>query len=177
MLAETVDEPLWQLAEEVRDHAIVLLDPHGNVASWHDGARTITGHAAREIIGTHFSGLYPPEAVALGCPELELKIAAVDGRLEGNGWRLRRNGSKVWVHVALMALRDRDGELRGFGQVIRDPGYVDGTHVQRGMREVDAPSKVELDRHFVKPLYWAALHQLLSALALETAPLTRSRFN
>jgi PAS domain S-box-containing protein len=157
--AETVEEPLWQLADEVRDHAIVLLDPRGNVASWHDGARRITGHEAREIIGAHFSRLYPPDAAEIGCPGLELRLAAVEGRLEGDGWRVCRNGSMIWAHVVLMAVRDLDGKLRGFGQVIRDD--------RRGMHEVDASLKIEPDRHLVKPLYWAALRQLLSAFELE----------
>ena len=114
------EEPLWQLTEEVRDHAIVLLDPQGTVASWHDGARAITGHEAHEIIGTHFSRFYRQEAVDGAWPELELKVAAVEGRFGGAGWRVRQDGSQYWAEVVLMALRDRDGELRGFGHVITD---------------------------------------------------------
>lgn len=113
-------EPLWQLTEEVRDHAIVLLDPQGTVASWHDGARAITGHEAHEIIGTHFSRFYLAEAVEASWPELELKVAAAEGRFGGTGWRVRQDGSHYWAEVVLMALRDRDGTLRGFGHVIRD---------------------------------------------------------
>jgi PAS domain S-box-containing protein len=117
---EEGEEPLWQLTEEVRDHAIVLLDPQGTVASWHDGARAITGHEPHEIIGTHFSRFYVPEAVEAAWPELELRVAAVEGRFGGVGWRMRQDGSQYWAEVVLMALRDRDGELRGFGHVITD---------------------------------------------------------
>jgi PAS domain S-box-containing protein len=117
---EGVEEPIWELTERGRDHAIVLLDLKGNVASWHERAQAIMGHEAREIIGTHFSCFYPPEAAARARSELELKIAAVEGRFESEGWRARRDCSRFWAHLVLMALRDHDGELRGFGHVIRN---------------------------------------------------------
>lgn len=111
-------DPLWQLTDEVRDHAMVLLDPQGFVASWHDGARALTGHQAHDMIGTHFSRFYLPEARADARPELELELAAVEGHFGGEGWRVRQDGSQYWAEVALIALRDRDGELRGFGHAI-----------------------------------------------------------
>jgi PAS domain S-box-containing protein len=111
---------LWQRIEAAPEHAIVLLDPHGNVASWHDGARAILGHEAQEIMGAHFSRFYPAEAIQSGRPELDLKLAAIEGRVEDEGWRVRRDGTRFWARTMLMPLRDRDGELRGFGQVIRD---------------------------------------------------------
>jgi PAS domain S-box-containing protein len=115
-----VEEPIWQLTEWLRDYAIVLLDLKGYVASWHDGAQVIMGYEAREIIGTHFACFYPPEAAARARSELELKIAAVEGCFESEGWRARRDGSRFWAHLVLTALRDHDGELRGFGHVIRN---------------------------------------------------------
>ena len=102
--SEGVEEPLWQLTERVRDYVIVLVDPKGHVASWHDGAQAIMGHEAREIIGTHFSCFYPPEAAARARSELELKIAAVEGRFEREGWRARKDCSRFWAHLAA---RDR----------------------------------------------------------------------
>ncbi len=114
-------------AEDSAQYALFLLDPQGNVATWHDGARAITGHHAREIIGTHFSRFYPPEASAGRWPELELKVAAIEGRFNAESWRVRRDGSQFWAHVELTALRDVEGELRGFGHAMRDiaqPGRV-----------------------------------------------------
>jgi PAS domain-containing protein len=68
-------EFLWEVVEETRDHALILLDPEGRIVSWHDGARALLGYEASEIIGTHFSRLYPTHAIE-GCwPEIELKLA------------------------------------------------------------------------------------------------------
>jgi PAS domain S-box-containing protein len=118
--SEPGEDPLWQRIEAVRDHAIVLLDPDGNVASWHDGARAILGHEAQEIMGVHFSRFYPAEVIESGRPALHLKVASIEGRFEDEGWRVRRDGTKFWARTVLMALRDRNGELRGFGEVMRD---------------------------------------------------------
>jgi PAS domain S-box-containing protein len=101
---EGVEEPIWELTEGLRDYAIVLLDLKGYVASWHDGAQAIMGHEARQIIGTHFACFYPPEAAARARSELELKIAAVEGRFESEGWRARTDCSRFW---ARLAARDR----------------------------------------------------------------------
>lgn len=49
--------------EQVEDYAIFVPDPHGIVASWNAGAGNIKGCRANEIIGHHFSRLYPAEAV------------------------------------------------------------------------------------------------------------------
>jgi PAS domain S-box-containing protein len=115
-------ELLWEVVEEVRDHALVLLDTHGRIVSWHDGAQDLLGYEACEIIGTHFSRLYPPQAVEAGWPELELKLAATQGRFVGEGWRMRRDGSRFWASVELTAIRDRAGELHGFGKMARVVG-------------------------------------------------------
>jgi PAS domain-containing protein len=72
------------------------------------------------IIGRHFSVFYPPEDVAAGKPQRELAIAASDGRLEDEGWRVRRDGTRFWANVVITALRDPTGLLLGYGKVTRD---------------------------------------------------------
>jgi PAS domain S-box-containing protein len=117
-------EFLWEVVEETRDHALILLDPEGRIVSWHDGARALLGYEASEIIGTHFSRLYPTHAIE-GCwPEIELKLMAAEGRFTGEGWRVRRDGSRFWASVELVAVRDSAGELRGFGQLARDTSHL-----------------------------------------------------
>ena len=51
-----------QLVDAVHDYAVFLLDSHGTVISWNQGAERIKGYEAEEIIGRHFSIFYPPEA-------------------------------------------------------------------------------------------------------------------
>lgn len=114
------DEKLRLLVQGVKDYAILMLDPEGCVTTWSEGAEGIKGYPAEEIIGQHFSKFYPPEVVAAGKPAEELKIAEKNGRFEEEGWRLRKDGSRFWASVIITALRDKSGQLRGFGKVTRD---------------------------------------------------------
>ena len=108
------------LVQSVKDYAIIMLDPEGNVASWNEGAQKFKGYRAEEIVGKNFSIFYTPEDIARGKPAQELKIAADQGRFEDEGWRVRKDGSKFWANVTITALRNPDGSLRGFGKVTRD---------------------------------------------------------
>ncbi len=115
-----LDEPFAQLASNVRDYGIFLLDRGGHVASWNPGAERINGYAAEDIIGKHFSAFYPEEAKQRRWPEHELAIAEQHGRFEDQGWRVRKDGSRFWADVLITALRDPQGELRGFAKITRD---------------------------------------------------------
>jgi PAS domain S-box-containing protein len=108
------------LVEAVQDYAIFLLDPRGYVSTWNMGAKRIKGYTASEIIGQHFSRFYPEEDIAANKPGRELEIAIRDGRLEDEGWRLRKDGSRFWANVIITALRDANGNLVGFAKVTRD---------------------------------------------------------
>jgi PAS domain S-box-containing protein len=108
------------LIGNVRDYAVLLLDPTGRVATWTKAAESIKGYRAEEIIGKHFSIFYPREDIEAGKPERELKIAADEGRFEDEGWRVRKDGSRFWANVIVTPLRDESGRLRGFGEITRD---------------------------------------------------------
>jgi PAS domain S-box-containing protein len=112
---------LYQLlVESVRDYAIFALDPNGVILSWNAGAERIKGYLAHEVLGRHFSIFYRPEDLAADKPGLELRVAARDGRVEDEGWRLRKDGSQFWASVVVTALRDPHGNLVGFAKVTRD---------------------------------------------------------
>ncbi|MFG1808109.1 PAS domain S-box protein [Streptomyces sp. NPDC049040] len=108
------------LVTSVLDYGIFMLDPEGYVSTWNAGAERIKGYSAKDIIGRHFSVFYPPEDIAARKPYLELESAVADGRLEDEGWRIRKDGTRFWANVVITPLFDRTGELRGFGKVTRD---------------------------------------------------------
>ena len=116
----STEERFQLLVESVKDYAIFILDPSGHVTSWNAGAERIKGYTAEEIVGKHFSIFYPPEDVAAGKCELELEVAAREGRFEDEGWRIRKDGSRFWANVVITALRDPEGVLIGFAKVTRD---------------------------------------------------------
>lgn len=118
---EVFDPDLFELfIGEVSDYAISVLDPAGHVASWNNGARNIYGYPSEEIVGTHFSRFYAETDRSAGFPERFLIAARRDGRVESEGWRVRKDGTRFWARISITALFDDDGILRGFGKVTRD---------------------------------------------------------
>lgn len=105
--------------DAVTDYAMFLLGPDGRIISWNQGAERIKGYREAEILGEHFSLLYPDDAVENGLPEALLDEATAEGRVQDEGWRVRKDGSTFWAHVTITALYD-DDELRGFAKVTRD---------------------------------------------------------
>jgi PAS domain S-box-containing protein len=114
------EEHFRMLVTGVKDYAIFMLDPTGHVATWNAGAERIKQYKAEEIIGQHFSRFYMPEDLAAGKTEIELEIAAREGKYEEEGWRVRKDGSRFWASVVITAFHDTHGELRGFSKVTRD---------------------------------------------------------
>jgi PAS domain S-box-containing protein len=109
-----------QLTEEVREYAIVALDPAGRIARWNRGAELIVGYTPDEVLGRDYTLLFPPEAVAAGAPQRELARAASEGRVEDEGWRLCEDGRRFWANVVLTAVHNARGELVGFSLIARD---------------------------------------------------------
>ena len=118
--AQDTPELYRLLVESVRDYAIFALDPTGHVLTWNAGAQRFKGWTANEIVGRHFSIFYPPEDIATGKPERELREAVLHGSIEDEGWRIRKDGTRFWADVVITALRDDSGELVGFAKVTRD---------------------------------------------------------
>ena len=114
------EERLRALLSSVRDYAIYMLDANGIIVSWGEGAQRIKGYRAEEIIGAHFSRVYPPDAIERGWPEHELRVAATEGHFEDEDWRVRKDGSRFWANVVITALRDRNSKLIGFCKITRD---------------------------------------------------------
>lgn len=100
------EERFRLLADAVQDYAIFMLDTHGRVSTWNKSAERIKGYKNSEIIGRHFSIFYPEEDRLARKPQRELEIAKKEGRLEDEGWRIRKDGSRFWANVIITALRD-----------------------------------------------------------------------
>jgi diguanylate cyclase (GGDEF)-like protein len=63
---------------------------------------------------------YTPEAKAVGHPQRELELASLTGSYSEEGWRVRKDGTRFWARITIMALYDDDDQLIGFGKVTLD---------------------------------------------------------
>ncbi len=123
------------LLNSVTDYAIYMLDTDGVIRTWNPGGRRIKGYTNREIIGSNFARFYLPEDVEAGIPERNLHTAASEGRYVGEGWRVRKDGTRFRASVVIDPIRV-DGELIGFAKVTRD---VTERHVaQQRLQEAQA---------------------------------------
>src|SRR4051812_22247888 len=91
------------LVESIKDYAILMLDARGFVQTWNEGAKLIKGYEAHEIIGRHVSQFYTPEDRARHHPDHLLAEAAAQGRVEEEGWRVRKDGTRFWADVVIAA--------------------------------------------------------------------------
>ena len=115
-----VEERYRLLIDSITDYAIYMLDPDGLIVSWNAGAERFKGYTEREVLGRHFSDFYTPEDRQQGRPQIALKTATEEGRCEGEGWRVRKDGSRFWAHVVIDTIRDKNGRLLGFAKITRD---------------------------------------------------------
>ena len=102
---QEVEQHFTELVAGVEDHAIFLLDPNGIVKSWNAGARRIKGYEAERDHRTFVHAF-----LSAGCnrPRLAARrteAAAEAGRFQDEGWRLRKDGSRIWANVVITALR------------------------------------------------------------------------
>jgi PAS domain S-box-containing protein len=118
--AGTDDARYRLLVEAVTDYAIYMLDLDGIVASWNPGAERFKGYTAKEIIGQHFSRFYTDEDRANELPAEALRAAREDGRFIGEGWRVRKDGSRFWAAVVIDPIRTPKGVLVGYAKITRD---------------------------------------------------------
>jgi PAS domain S-box-containing protein len=132
----TSEEQLRLMISGVKDYAIFMLDPAGFVATWNPGLQRLKGWTAEEIVGRHFSRFYSPEEIAAGIPLRELEIAKKEGQFSGEGWRMRKDGSRFWGNVIITPVRDDDGRLLGFSKVTRD--VTERRRIEQAMKQEEA---------------------------------------
>lgn len=108
------------LVGSVIDYALFTLDLEGIIQSWNPGAERLKGYAAGEVIGRHFSIFYTPDDRDAGNPERVLATARNEGRFEGEGWRVRKDGTRFWANVVIDPIHDDDGTLIGYTKITRD---------------------------------------------------------
>jgi len=132
------------LVDRVRDYAIFALDLNGCIVTWNRGAELLKGYRAEEIIGQHIQCFYTEADRQAGKPLQLLKRAREQGRVEDEGWRVRRDGTQFWADVIITALVDEKGSLRGYAKVTRD------LTERRQTEEVLRESKNELEKRVLE---------------------------
>lgn len=119
-LKTTQEEFFRLITSNVKDYAIIMLDPEGRVLTWNEGAERIEGYKAKEILGRSAEIFYLQKDVEAGTFSKLLEIAKETGHYEGCGWRLRQDGSRFYTDLVITAMRDDEGNLIGFTKIDHD---------------------------------------------------------
>ncbi len=114
------EQLLSSLINGIVDYAVFMLDAGGCVLTWTNGAETIKGYSVDEIIGRNVAVFFTYEDQMAGVPQQILETARREGRFEGDGWRVRKDGSQFLAHVTMDAIRDETGAISGFAKLTRD---------------------------------------------------------
>ncbi|MBO1746984.1 two-component system sensor histidine kinase NtrB [Stenotrophomonas indicatrix] len=132
------------LVNSVTDYAIYMLDPQGVIRTWNPGGERIKGYRRDEVVGTNYSRFYTPEDIAAGVPARNLATAANEGRYAGEGWRLRKDGSKFHASVVIDPVWV-DGSLVGFAKITRDvtERYLAQEQLRTAQQELLQAQKLE----------------------------------
>lgn len=110
------EERFRALVESVKDYSICMLDSVGRVRTWNSGAARIKGYQAAEIIGQNFSVFFTEADRTAGEPAREIEIALRDGVWSGEGWRIRKDGSRFWAAATLAAVHNSAGDIIGLAK-------------------------------------------------------------
>ncbi len=114
------DARLRSIVESIGEYGIYLLDRDGHILTWNPGAERIKGYKADEVVGLHYARFFTHEDVEQGRPTELLRQAIAKNRVEEEGWRVRKDGSRFWANVVITAIHDSTGAVTGFAKVTRD---------------------------------------------------------
>jgi osomolarity two-component system, sensor histidine kinase TcsA len=153
------------LVNTVKDYAIFMIGPTGNIATWNAGAAILKQYTPEEVLGKNFSIFYGEEDRKAKKPEKELEVCLREGKLEDEGWRYKKDGSRFWANVVITPIY-RSGALIGFSKVTRDLTEHKATEA-RMIAAFEEASKLKSDflanmSHEIR----TPMHGMLSALAL-----------
>jgi PAS domain S-box-containing protein len=130
------EERLRQFTQHVKDYAIIMLDPKGNIITWAPGAEKMKGYTADEILGKNINVFYTKEDVAKGIPTYNLEQALKRGHYETQGWRVRKDRSLFWADIVITTIYGDDGELKGFAKITRD--LTERKRIEEQMKNTNA---------------------------------------
>ena len=118
--SEELTELHQLLLQQAAEYALIMLDPDGKIVDWLAGSERIFGYTVDEILGEDSSRLFTPEDVERGIPQLELEVAKLNGHAEDDRWQMRKDGGRIWASGAVSPLRRQNGQLVGFGKILRN---------------------------------------------------------
>jgi PAS domain S-box-containing protein len=124
-----LDRDLHRMNERYRmmidgstDHALFTVDGRGCVTSWNPGAERLLGYTEAEIVGKNCSAFFTPEDIQSGLPAREILLVEERGRVEDEGWRVRKDGMRFFSETVTARLGGigSKGDVPEYGRLLHD---------------------------------------------------------
>src|SRR6185437_1612833 len=99
---------------QIRDatqYAMFMLDAAGILVSWNAGVQAILGYAEEDWVGQHASIIFTPADRAYEVCASEMNLAQEHGCSTDVRWHLRKDGTELFAHGFMTAIRGSDGAL------------------------------------------------------------------
>ena len=97
-----------------------VLDPEGTILSWNSGVEQLLGFSQDEWIGQNATIIFTPTDQAEDLCHSEMRVARECGHSSDIRWHRRKDGSELFAHGYMTALRNKDGALLGYSKILSD---------------------------------------------------------
>jgi PAS domain S-box-containing protein len=119
-MPELSERALSRILDSAVDTGIITLDPQGRVTSWNAGAVRVLGWTEDDMKGQRLDRLFAEDDIQAGRLAAEMEDAVNLGRGGQEGWRIRKDGQRIWAIGEMAPIRDGDGPCEGFVKIVRD---------------------------------------------------------
>lgn len=105
---------------DLASYAMFVISPDGRLVSWNTGVQRLLGFPEAEWIGRHASIIFTPSDKAMEVCNSELRLAAESGSAADIRWHRRQDGTELFAHGSMNAVRDASGTLVGYTKILSD---------------------------------------------------------
>jgi PAS domain S-box-containing protein len=105
---------------EMRNYAMFMIDPQGNLISWNAGVEHLLGYSEQEWIGQHASIIFTPADKAVEVCESEMQKAQESGGATDIRWHRRKDGTEFFANGFMNSLRNDEDVLIGYAKIMTD---------------------------------------------------------
>lgn len=126
------------LEESLASLPVRRISLDGRIEYFSEASERLFGYKSGEVIGQSFRRFFTPEDLARDLPQQILNALVQRGRYDGEGWRVRSDGSRFWAQCTSIAVRDSSGRPIAAVDVIRDV-----THQSRDAQRDKASQRLE----------------------------------